>query len=94
MASKGMNAASASLRSAKTAHIPADELLSRTYSRIMQGPMIMDNPYAAEVITVRQRIGRLKERLAHRAAARREFFADGAKTEDTASPDDQACSLD
>ena len=58
----------------------------------MQGPMIMDNPYAAEVITVRQRIGRLKERLAHRAAARRDFFADGAKTEDAASPDDQACS--
>ena len=45
----------------------------------MQGPMMMmDNPYAAEVVTARQRIGRLKGRLAHRAAARQDFFADGA----------------
>lgn len=56
----------------------------------MQSPMIMDNPYAAEVITARQRIGRLKERLAHRAAARRDFFADGAKSADAPPQDDQA----
>ena len=59
---------------------------------VMQGPMMMDNPYAAEVITARQRIGRLKERLSHRAAARRDFFANGAKTEDAPPPDDQAWS--
>ena len=58
----------------------------------MQGPMIMENPYAAEVITARQRIGRLKERLAHRADARRDFFADGARSDDAPPPDDQAWS--
>ena len=61
----------------------------------MQGPMMMmDNPYAAEVITARQRIGRLKGRLAHRAAARRDFFADGAKQAEAPPADEQACPLE
>ena len=60
----------------------------------MQGPMMMmDNPYAAEVVTARQRIGRLKGRLAHRAAARRDFFADGAMQAEAPPADEQACPL-
>lgn len=60
----------------------------------MQGPMMMmDNPYAAEVITARQRIGRLKGRLAYRAAARRDFFADGGKQAEEPPADEQACPL-
>ena len=56
----------------------------------MQGPMIMDNPYAAEVITARQRIGRLKDRLAHRSAARRDFFADKGAQMEAPAEDSQA----
>lgn len=35
-----------------------------------------DNPYTAEVIAARQRISRLKDRLAQRSAARRSFLSD------------------
>lgn len=52
--------------------------------------MIMDNPYAAEVITARQRIGRLKDRLAHRSAARRDFFADKGEQMEAPAEDSQA----
>lgn len=44
------------------------------------GPMAMampaDDPYAAEVVAVKQRIARLKDRLSQRAAARRGLLAD------------------
>ena len=41
------------------------------------GPMAMpaEDPYASEVVAVAQRIARLKDRLAQRAAARRGLLA-------------------
>lgn len=43
-------------------------------------PMGAENPYAAEVIAARQRIARLKDRLAERAAARRNLLSDKEAT--------------
>ena len=43
-------------------------------------PMGAENPYAAEVIAARQRIARLKDRLALRAAARRNLLSDKEAT--------------
>lgn len=43
-------------------------------------PMGAENPYAAEVVAARQRIARLKDRLAQRAAARRNLLSDKEAT--------------
>jgi hypothetical protein len=46
----------------------------------MPHPMAAENPYAAETIAARQRIGRLKDRIAQRAAARRNLLSDKEAT--------------
>ena len=55
----------------------------------MQMPVMADNPYAAEIIAARQRIGRLKDRLAQRAMARRSLTSEKDHIEDSPAADPQ-----
>jgi hypothetical protein len=56
----------------------------------MLGPMMADNPYAAEVVAARQRIARLKDRLAQRAMARRRLTSETDDLPDTLPEETQA----